>query len=263
MEKRIQTPLLLEESAGEFQLRFAETSIRQAALNNLPPEERMDAILGFLAMPGPQVSMAMPQWWNLTPYLRQHTQKYAAAAGLAESLRQLREVEYFLIRMGCAFYPDVEKTVKSAGFTTYLRPQLGKKEVVLLDLFPKQVDVDRSASAVTHLHVRPNISFATGSIPEEETVLDIEYKSLIPLIKTSQEDPLAPRWDFSTRGNDGLSDVRYVYLLVQKPRLAKHVIVRQDIDAQVRTSLGILSADIREKERTRLTHTICAEWIEV
>jgi len=262
MLKVISTPIVLEEEASEYSLKFSETAIKQAALRSIAPQDIVDAVQGFLAVPGPLVMIGQPQWWHLTPLLRQKAKSLSHPS--SQTLGGLlREYEYYLVMVGCAFLSDIEKPVKSARLTVYLRPQIGKKNPTVLDIFPVKIFGSTKINTLTRVDVVNTLKFCETDAFIDDILLTIEFKSLAGKIIGDMTLESAPFWEYMTQEQDGLLDSRFGYMIVQKPRLAKSILLKIDLTANVMTSLGLLSAEIREKDRASLVHAVCTEWIEV
>ncbi len=264
MPKRILTPAIIEEPLATIQLKYTEASIKQAALILARPEPIDEVIEGFISSPGPFLTIGRPEWWHLTPHARQYLKKYPQKPASQDVLsRYLHESDLYLLMVSCAFQADVERQILEARLTVNLRPQIGKNRPVVLDLFPRDVLKVDKASIAANMDISSALRFEISPLPAEEALMSVEMKDIPPVIAASLADPSAPLWTYKAAQAGGLVDARFAYMIVAKPRQAKFAILQIDVRADVSTPQGCFNAEVKEKDKAVLIHTVCREWIDV
>jgi hypothetical protein len=262
MTKTIQTPIILEETLAEIQLRYSETSTRQLAVNQCLKKEELDKLLSSILTPGPIIKIGVLQWWHLTPMLKQSA-RTNPDPDIATKLNTFyNEAEAYLVQVSCAFRSDIERQIEHARLTTYLRPQFGQKNPIAMDIYPRQVKSYIKPDTISNVEITSSLAFREKD-ESSSAWMNIVFKNQTPTIIGDTTAESAPYWEYKAYQGQPLLDSRFGYLIIKKPRPAKSVRLTLDINASVHTPLGLLVAEVKEKDKPILTSKICNEWIDL
>lgn len=206
---------------------------------------------GTATISAPEIGIGQPQWWDLGALTREQGKPLPPEMAL-----MTHDADFFLVNLACSFRPTRASWVESASFTVYLRPKRGSAKPIAFDLYPRDVQEERSAD----IKVAISPSLKLNEVAEASLgSLDIafQYKKLEPVITAFGLLESKPGWDFSRTSQQDIRGARFLYLIVKRPKEAEAVRATFELHAQVRIRQGLLGASIGDVAQDHLTALMC------
>lgn len=174
----------------------------------------------------PVVSIGQPEIWPLP-------QVYPPQKMPLLMQAQLKEADFYLIRLFCSFRPIPGQTrVGWARFHVFLLPDAAGRQPIAYDISP--LEINQEVKRHLKFTLAPTLKFQSVDMDMGSLEFGMEYPELQPIIIGAGVGEAAPTWDYKTAaGVKGVQGAKWMHLLIKAPKGMRSGKARLDLTAQV------------------------------
>lgn len=198
-----------------------------------------------------QVTIGMPQWWNVVELYHETGEQ------LPPSIKLLtHDADFFLVQLACSFRLEKDAYLDWVRFSVNLRPNnADAASPIAFDLHPIEVLDEKKRNL--DITLSPKLKFKEFDAQLGEGSLKIQYDQIIPLITAAGVLSSNFSWDLERTDNHPLRGVRWFHALIKFPHGAEGARARFNIVADLFTHRRILRLSHHTREAERLSCRIC------
>jgi hypothetical protein len=146
---------------------------------------------------------------------------------------QLKEADFYLIRLFCSFRPvPGQSRVGWARFYVFLLPDAMGRQPIAYDISP--LEITQEVKHHLKFTLAPTLKFHSVEAQVGSLEFGLEYPELQPIIIAAGVGEATPTWDYkTTTGTPGIQGTKWMHLLVKAPKGMHPGTARLTLTAQV------------------------------